>query len=325
MITYFLCDNTQNPLNGDREFRGPIMSNRHGAVGQNCPPDMSIQHQHHQQQQQATSLQSSHHQQPVEFYQKHSEISEKNYHQPNVISGVVGMGPDNYAKKESYNFVASPNLLQQHPVHAGGGAGDENNYGANKPNFSSHDHQNIYNKKRDHYAAVAAPLGMPPQPPLSHHQQHQHQHHQHQQNYHRENFNITENPNLLNSRENYNIRENYTSIENCNMQPPSRTGAGGRLSSGSDPMRNHLGNSYVIRENEPLLHQTPVAKVMPRPQNPAKYEPPRYASPSPNVLLQQQLHTQRNASQPFIKTYMKPLPKLPHESGKLLNVPSRSH
>lgn len=22
MITYFLCDNTQNPLNGDREFRG---------------------------------------------------------------------------------------------------------------------------------------------------------------------------------------------------------------------------------------------------------------------------------------------------------------
>lgn len=246
------------------------------------------------------------------------------------------MGGDNYAKKESYNFVASPNLLQQHPVHhASGGAGDENNYGASKPNFNSHDHQNIYNKKRDHYAAVTGPMGMTPLPPMSQHQQHQQhqqshhphqQHHQHQQNYHRENFNITENPNLLNSRENYNIRENYTSIENCNMQPPSRTGAGGRLSSGSDPMRNHLGNSYVIRENEPLLHQTPVAKVMPRPQNPAKYEPPRYASPSPNVILQQQLHTQRNASsQPFIKTYMKPLPKLPHESGKLFLIPIRYH
>lgn len=57
---------------------------------------------------------------------------------------------------------------------------------------------------------------------------------------------------------------------------------------------------------------------MPRPQNPPKYEPPRYASPSPSMLLQQQQqqHTQRNSSAPFIKTYMKPLPKLPQEIGK---------
>ena len=59
---------------------------------------------------------------------------------------------------------------------------------------------------------------------------------------------------------------------------------------------------------------------MPRPQNPPKYEPPRYASPSPSMLLQQQQqqqHQQRNSA-PFIKTYMKPLPKLPQEIGKHL-------
>lgn len=58
---------------------------------------------------------------------------------------------------------------------------------------------------------------------------------------------------------------------------------------------------------------------MPRPQNPPKYEPPRYATPSPNLVLQQQQHHQQNAqrnSAPFIKTYMKPLPKLPQEIGK---------
>lgn len=55
---------------------------------------------------------------------------------------------------------------------------------------------------------------------------------------------------------------------------------------------------------------------MPRPQNPPKYEPPRYASPSPSMLLQQQQHAQRSSA-PFIKTYMKPLPKLPQENGKI--------
>lgn len=54
---------------------------------------------------------------------------------------------------------------------------------------------------------------------------------------------------------------------------------------------------------------------MPRPQNPPKYDPPRYASPSSNVIMQQQ--QQQRSSAPFIKTYMKPLPKLPPEIGML--------
>lgn len=54
---------------------------------------------------------------------------------------------------------------------------------------------------------------------------------------------------------------------------------------------------------------------MPRPQNPPKYDPPRYASPSSSsVIIQQQ-----RSSAPFIKTYMKPLPKLPPEIGKYQN------
>lgn len=55
---------------------------------------------------------------------------------------------------------------------------------------------------------------------------------------------------------------------------------------------------------------------MPRQQNPPKYEPPRYTCPSPGIPLQQALPTPpkpanlRNNT-PLLRTYMKPLPKLP--------------
>lgn len=233
------------------------MSNRHGPINQNCPPELhpAGQPQHHPQSQpaqQSQALQSHHHQQPVEYYQKHTDISEKNYHHPNVIGG-AGC-PDNYAKKESYNFVASPNLLQQqqhhhHPDNVRMSGGDDSNYTKYKPNYNRElgnirgDHHNIYNSKRDHYAALVGAAGAPSLPP------------QIQPNYHRENFNITENPNLINSRDNYNIRENFTSMENCNVQPSSRGRAG------NDQMRNQFNNNYATRENEPLLHAAPVAKV----------------------------------------------------------------
>lgn len=74
MITYFLCDNTQNPLNGDREFRGPILSSRQ-TITQSCSNDQYPPN--HQPLSQIT-------QQPVDFYQKLSDVSEKNYHHPNI-------------------------------------------------------------------------------------------------------------------------------------------------------------------------------------------------------------------------------------------------
>lgn len=65
----------------------------------------------------------------------------------------------------------------------------------------------------------------------------------------------------------------------------------------------------------PIIHVYTSLQVMPRPQNPPKYDPPRYASPSCSVIMQQQQRT----SAPFIKTYMKPLPKLPPEIGKFIH------
>lgn len=58
---------------------------------------------------------------------------------------------------------------------------------------------------------------------------------------------------------------------------------------------------------------------MPRQQNPPKYEPPRYMCPSSGIRLQQQQQQQQQPSQllskptntPLLRTYMKPLPKLP--------------
>ncbi|KAJ6638235.1 Ca(2+)/calmodulin-responsive adenylate cyclase [Pseudolycoriella hygida] len=266
MVTYFLCDNTQNPLNGDIEFRGPILSSRQ-TITQSCSNDQYPTH--HQPIPQTT-------QQPVDFYQKHSDVNEKNYHLPNIQ-----FAGENYSKKESYNFVASPNLLQhQDNIRDDNYSKYKQNYNRELMPIRENNHNSIY--KRDPY---------------------NHQQLMSAQNYHRETFNITENPNLSNNRDNYNIRENFSSVENCTN--------GLRR----EPMnvRNQFNNNYTIRENEPLLHSAPVAKVMPRPQNPPKYEPPRYATPSPNVVLQQHQQSAQRNSAPFIKTYMKPLPKLPQE------------
>lgn len=210
MITYFLCDNNQNPLNGDREFRGPILSSRQ-TITQSCSND---QYQpHHQPLSQIT-------QQPVDFYQKLSDVSEKNYTHPSVIG-------ENYSKKESYNFVASPNLLQhQDNIRDDNYSKYKQNYNRELMPMRENNHNSIY--KRDPYA-----------------------HQQSAQNYHRESFNITENPNLSNNRDNYNIRENFSSVENCTNG----------MRRDQMNVRNQFNNNYAIRENEPLLHSAPVAKV----------------------------------------------------------------
>ncbi|KAH8235519.1 hypothetical protein KR032_001805 [Drosophila birchii] len=108
------------------------------------------------------------------------------------------------------------------------------------------------------------------------------------------------------------------------------------------PSSTSLGLGYGhCRESEPLLHASsvaPVAKIMPM-QHAPKYEPPRYTSPH-TVLSQQQkqqqqqqqphpaqdqqpqrqyaMYSQQQQQQqpqlppkPTLRTYMKPLPKLP--------------
>lgn len=206
MITYFLQEMSQNPLNGDREFRGAL----NPPAGRQPPPPPGN----------PTSSASFHAEslpppppQPVDFYQKHSDVSEKNYH-PNVLN-------ENYVKKESYNFVASPNLLQHQENLR------EENYNKYKQNFSRDfvnlRENNIQPFKREQF----------------------------NQNYHRENFNITENPNMINNHD-YNVHENYNLPENFNNMAKRE----------HINFRNQFNNNYNgSRENEPLLHATPVAKV----------------------------------------------------------------
>lgn len=271
---------------------GPIISSRQTPMPQNCisehqpqPIQQSQsqyqQHLQHQMnhnggmnQQAAPSGTMTNHQQQqsVEYYQKQSDINEKNYHHPNVIA------TENYSKKESYNFIASPNLLQQHQDNI-----REDNYNKYKQNYNRElmnlretNHNNIYNKRppvmmggggngdhqqqhqlqqqQQHYA-------MPPMTPSQ--QQNimttngLHNHH-HNGGGGRDNFNITENPNLCggNNRDNYNIRENYISAVESFSNGGVKRGMDHQMN-----MRNQFNNNYATRDNEPLLHSAPIAKV----------------------------------------------------------------
>ncbi|KAH8368782.1 hypothetical protein KR084_004664 [Drosophila pseudotakahashii] len=128
----------------------------------------------------------------------------------------------------------------------------------------------------------------------------------------------------LHSNLNLNMNQSQSQNHNQNQHPPSFTSLG-------------YGQ---CRESEPLLHASsvaPVAKIMPM-QHAPKYEPPRYTSPHtmlshqqqppphPAIQEQQQELPQRQqqyamySQQPQLppkpaplRTYMKPLPKLPAE------------
>lgn len=104
MVTYFLCDRYQNFMNEEHELKGQVNCNNKPV-----PPVYNYDPQQLQQ------LQQQQHQQQLGNYQKRT--AEKNYY-PNVID-------ENYIKKESYNFVESPNLIQ-----------NQDNC-INKPNYSN--------------------------------------------------------------------------------------------------------------------------------------------------------------------------------------------
>ncbi|GAB0099365.1 Adenylate cyclase [Sergentomyia squamirostris] len=262
MITYFLCEQSHtNMLNGDREFRNTMPGNRTNL---------------HQQ----VNGTSSH-----ANYQKRSDLNEKNYH-PNVIS-------ENYVKKESYNFVESPNLLQ----HSENMREDSYKY---KQNFNLHNYEKPREQAYHHNFNIT------------------------------ENPNINSFEYSNCARENYTIRDGYSNQigkENFNNHHHSHH-QGGQYQNGvrKDHVKNHLNNMNYSssRESDLLLQQqAPVAKIMPRQQqqphiSTPKYEPPRYASPANlinhhhHIQQQQQMHP----PQPHVASlgYMKPLPKSPPET-----------
>lgn len=210
MITYFLCEQQNNALNG--EVRNAMLGNR---------PNQPSNYMQPSQQQQATPHQPH----PAEYYQKQSHINEKNYH-PNMIN------TESYnIKKDNFNYLGNPNILLKAPSshHDDHRYKFKQNYNREMLNLRENNHNYF---KRDHYNT-------------------NNYHHNHQQSL-RDNFNITENPNIMNNHESYNIRESYGQMESYN-----NISRRDQLN-----VRNHFNNNYSsCRENEPLLHPGPVAKV----------------------------------------------------------------
>lgn len=212
------------------------MSSRQPPVPQNFNSELHLTQPQLMQQQQPSAV--------GEYYQKSIEMPEKNYHLQNVANVA-----ENYSNKESYNFVASPNLLQ-HPENM---REFKQNYNRELIGLRGNDisvmqanmHQQhqlatgmIYNKREHFMQQPSAPATSMQNPA----------------NYHRDNFNITENPNLQN-RDNFNIRANCTNnIDSFGNAQPRRDPTEAML-------RSQYNNNFVMRENEPLLQAAPVAKV----------------------------------------------------------------
>ncbi|XP_036319586.1 Ca(2+)/calmodulin-responsive adenylate cyclase isoform X3 [Rhagoletis pomonella] len=108
MVTYFLCDSSNNGLNG--EVRNAMIANR--AITQNGNGYASQQQQQQQQQTQSNGL----HAHPAEYYQKQSQLQDNSY-QLNMNSETYNIKKDNYG----YNNMdtsqmllkTSPNAMQE--------------------------------------------------------------------------------------------------------------------------------------------------------------------------------------------------------------------
>ncbi|XP_055713840.1 Ca(2+)/calmodulin-responsive adenylate cyclase isoform X2 [Phlebotomus papatasi] len=277
MITYFLCEQSHtNMLNGDREYRSTMpgtRSNMHQQQQVNNGPNQANH-----------SNAGNHH----DYYQKRSDLNvvEKNYH-PNVIN-------ENYVKKEAYNFVESPNLLQ----HSENMREDSYKY---KQNFNLHNYEKPREQPYHHNFNIT------------------------------ENPNINNYEYSNCARENFTIRDggynNQIGKENFNNHHHHGYHQIGQYQNGMRKdhlnVKNHLNNMNYSssRESDLLLQQAPVAKVVPRQHqvhSTPKYEPPRYASPA--NLMNHHHHIQQQQQlpppQPHVASmgYMKPLPKSPPET-----------
>ncbi|XP_055390218.1 Ca(2+)/calmodulin-responsive adenylate cyclase isoform X2 [Condylostylus longicornis] len=372
MITYFLIEQQNNALNG--EVRNAMLGNR-SQQPQNLQNNYLQQQQQPQttttQQQPPQIQQTSHQMHPAEYYQKQSQFNEKNY-LPNINN-------ENYNnKKDNYNYVDNSNNVfnkqhhqqQQQPQQY---IDDRCKY--NKQNLNNREimnreaNQNYYKRDLIYNNSTnngSNGINFPSQIPANLNSGNNGGILSPQQQLiasnailTKSNFNITENPSIING-DNYNIRENYGQIENYNNLMRRE-----HLN-----IRNQFNNNYnSCRENEPLLHSAPIAKIIPRQQNPPKYEPPRYTcSSSPMPLLQQQ-HIQHQeqlpqypqqiptqmpqklilqqlqqqqqphmiqssnirSNTPVLRSYMKPLPKLPpdieetREMSSTDDLSSRAH
>ncbi|XP_017485396.1 PREDICTED: Ca(2+)/calmodulin-responsive adenylate cyclase-like isoform X3 [Rhagoletis zephyria] len=103
MVTYFLCDSSNNGLNG--EVRNAMIANR--AITQNGNGYASQQQQQQQQQTQSNGL----HAHAAEYYQKQSQLQDNSY-QLNMNSETYNIKKDNYGYN---NMDTSQMLLKTSP------------------------------------------------------------------------------------------------------------------------------------------------------------------------------------------------------------------
>lgn len=199
----------------------------------------------HQQQQSQPQQHLNHQQQVAPANQPHQIIPhqmqhQKPHHPPPTAADFfpkhLATDLSDFAKKDAYNFVASPNLLQS-TVHQ---TQQHQHYRQHQQMI---DHQqtakpsNNYNSQMHNFTGNAAMYG----------NNGAHSSGPNSGNYHREQFNITENPNIMSGRDNYNIRENYVEQQQ---------------------QRNNQfnNNNYAMRggEAEPLLTSTAAGQSIAR-------------------------------------------------------------
>ncbi|XP_058443634.1 Ca(2+)/calmodulin-responsive adenylate cyclase [Malaya genurostris] len=315
MVTYFLCEQNENALNGGGGGAGGVGGTGGGANGttnrerQTPVPNIISNYQtdnfHHLNINHASASQQGCYQgqaapvlQPQSYYMKRSDMDSGSV--KNTTKWQTG-NDSSYSKKESYNFLESPNLLNQQPpigqqhhyqqqqqlqqqAHLKV-AFKHNNINNNNLISSGYHHGNQINQpnstnnnynKRNEYFYSNNPTGGG----------------QHQPSYNiRENFNIIENPNVKDVDENNlnkmnhhnghkvrNSKNHHHHHHHHRHEAPMAPGSTNHISN------NRSGAYVTASENEPLLGSGMVGNAIIKPiqqiQQIPKYEPPRYATGS---------------------------------------------
>ncbi|XP_021713087.1 Ca(2+)/calmodulin-responsive adenylate cyclase isoform X4 [Aedes aegypti] len=298
MVTYFLCEQNENMLNG-----GGAMGGMNGTRDRQTPASniisnyqtdsfhhMNIGSQQGCYQTQAPVLQ------PQSYYMKRSDMDSGS-----VKNTKWQMGNDSFSKKESYNFLESPNLLhqqtpvgqhhfqqqqqqaQQHQLQQQAqmkiaykhnninnnhiSAGYHGNHHSQPTNHMNNNNNNNYGKRNDYLHGNGSVGG------------------QHQPSYNiRENFNIIENPNVKEADENNFNKLNHSGHKVRNNKNHHHH-YHHRHDPGAGSTSHNPSNRYVTAsENEPLLGSGMIGNAIIKPiqqiQQIPKYEPPRYATGS---------------------------------------------
>ncbi|XP_065083332.1 Ca(2+)/calmodulin-responsive adenylate cyclase isoform X2 [Ochlerotatus camptorhynchus] len=335
MVTYFLCEQNENMLNGGGAIGG--MSGTGSNRDRQTPaPNIISNYQtdsfHHMNISQQGCFQApAPVLQPQSYYMKRTDMDSGS-----MKNTKWQLGTDSFSKKESYNFMESPNLLHQQPPvgqhhfqqqlqqqhqqphqlqqqaqmkvaykhnninnnHISAGyLGNHHNQPTNHNN--NNNNNNNYGKRNDYHPGNGSVAGG-----------------QHQPSYNiRENFNIIENPNVKDVDENNFNKLNHSGHKVRNNKNHHHHHHH-RHEAGPGSTSHNPSNRYVTAsENEPLLGSGIVGNAVIKPiqqiQQIPKYEPPRYAIGS-SAFPHQPMNNNANYNFPVAPNYHQQQPPPPH-------------